>query len=266
MKVGGRGYGPPSTRTPWTKGGTAISKALLVRKSFASKIGPIPATYSEPATCPIYCPWRRNGCYARCNLQVLSAWKRAARGLTIWRLIDELADLPDGSLFRWGIAGDLPGDGRRINLTEVLALARSVKRLKAWSYTHYLTPPAGESVSDFTAGKTWWNWGWTNREAVVATQAAGLTVNLSADNPRQADEMADLGIAPVVTVLQSNARRKVFTPAGRPIRVCPASLTKKVTCANCGFCAVNSPDRKIVGFPAHGIQRRYVDEKVRESA
>lgn len=259
---------PSSTRTdPWT-GGSAITRSLLIHRSKASKIGPIPATYVDSGTCPVYCPHGQDGdCYAACNLQVLAAWNRAMReGLTLWRLLPEIDNLPDGVLFRWGIAGDLPGDGRRINLTEALALARSVKRLKAWSYTHYLTPPAGEPVSSFTAGNAAWNWGRANLSAVAAIQAAGLTVNLSADYLSQADEYADLEVAPVVTVLPRDARRATRTPAGRRVRVCPASLNAKVTCSTCGFCAKREPDRDIVGFPAHGLLWKIADARVRAHA
>jgi hypothetical protein len=184
----------------------------------------------------------------------------------MWQLVRMLDELPDGSPLRWGVAGDLPGDGRRINLAEVTALAGAVKRLNAWGYTHYLTPPAGWSVRRFTTGNSSWAWGPHNLAAVASAQAAGLTVNLSADHPRQADELAELGIAPVATVLPRRSRGRLVSPAGRRIVVCPASGGSGVTCASCGLCARRDEGRAIVGFPAHGALWRRVDARVRDVA
>ena len=49
-----------------------------------------------------------------------------------------------------------------------------------------------------------------NRLLIAMAVKAGFTVNLSADNPAQADQLAALGIAPVVTVLaRAYARRAI---------------------------------------------------------
>jgi hypothetical protein len=103
-----------------------------------------------------------------------------------------------------------------------------------------------------------------NRRLIAMAVEAGCTVNLSADNPDQADQLAALGIAPVVTVLARayarGATRHRFkrqkdqwaetigewrdctsdlprhTPAGRRIAVCPATYSD-ATCKGCGACA-----------------------------
>jgi len=110
--------------------------------------------------------------------------------------------------------------------------------------------------------------------------AAGFTINLSADNPAQADQLADLKIGPVVTILgRDYARRAVrhrskgrpdewsetiaewrdriaalprHTPAGRRIAICPATYSA-ATCASCGACA--EPRGAVIGFPAPGAWR-----------
>jgi hypothetical protein len=92
-----------------------------------------------------------------------------------------------------------------------------------------------------------------NRHLIAGAVTAGFTVNLSANNLAQADKLAELGIAPVVTVLvRDYARRAVkhrfkrrrdewaetigewrdrtaslrrHTPAGRRIAICPATYT-----------------------------------------
>lgn len=219
------------------------------------------------ASCPVHCSLRLYACYAWCSLQIQAAWRRAeTEGLTIWELLPKLDELPDGALLRWGVAGDLPGDGHRINDVELSAFSKAAKRLKAWSYTHYLTPPNGVSVADFVGGNPAWSPGPHNIEAIESAQAAGFAINLSADNPRQADELADLELAPVATILPRDARGKLSTPKGRPIMVCPASLNKQVTCQTCGYCARSDNGRKIVGFPAHGLLWPTVDAQVRASA
>ncbi len=119
-----------------------------------------------------------------------------------------------------------------------------------------------------------------NRRLIAAAIKAGFTVNLSADNPAHADALAELGIAPVVTVLaRAYARRAVrhrykkrrdewaetiaewrdrtallprFTPAGMRIAICPATYTD-ATCKSCGACA--RVRDTVIGFPAHGAWR-----------
>jgi hypothetical protein len=108
----------------------------------------------------------------------------------------------------------------------------------------------------------------------------GFTINLSANNPAEADALADLRIGPVVTVVAHDyarravrhraksrpdewaetiaqwrdriARLPVRTPAGRRIAICPATYTD-ATCKSCGACA--EPHQPVIGFPAHGPWR-----------
>jgi hypothetical protein len=110
---------------------------------------------------------------------------------------------------------------------------------------------------------------------------AGFTINLSADNPAHADRLAELGIAPVVTVLARDYARRAIrhrfkrrpdqwaetigewrdrtaclsrhTTAGRRIAVCPATYSD-ATCKTCGACA--RVRDAVIGFPAHGAWRR----------
>ena len=106
-------------------------------------------------------------------------------------------------------------------------------------------------------------------------------VDLSANNPAQADRLAELGIAPVVTVLaRAYGRQAVrhrfkrqrdqwaetigewrertaslprYTPAGGRIAICPATYTD-ATCKSCGACS-RARDA-VIGFPAHGAWRQ----------
>jgi hypothetical protein len=103
-----------------------------------------------------------------------------------------------------------------------------------------------------------------NREAIAAVQGRGLVINLSADSPAQADELYEVGVAPVTTVLPEGVDGKVYqTPKGRRIVVCPAHYRDAVTCATCGtgrpLCARLDRDY-VIGFPAHGSGKRKASE------
>jgi hypothetical protein len=120
-----------------------------------------------------------------------------------------------------------------------------------------------------------------NRRLIIAAINAGFTINLSADNTAHADKLAELGIAPVVTVLarayaRRAARRRLKwwpdqwaetigewrdrtfslprrTPAGRRIAIRPATYSD-ATCKTCDACA--RVRDAVVGFPAHGAWRQ----------
>jgi hypothetical protein len=180
----------------------------------------------------------------------------------------KIAALRPGRLWRYAQAGDLPGYGPAIDgkLLQELVIANAGKRAIAFTYKPVLgnDPVAVE-----------------NRRLIVASVAAGFTVNLSANNPAQADKLAELGIAPVVTVLaRAYARRAIrhrfkrrrdewaetigewrdrtaslprYTPAGRRIAICPATYSD-ATCKSCGACA-HARDA-VIGFPAQGAWRQ----------
>jgi hypothetical protein len=180
----------------------------------------------------------------------------------------KVAALRPGRLWRHAQAGDLPGTGAKIDgaLLDELVAANTGKNTIA--FTH--KPVFGE---DPVAVE--------NRRLIATAVKAGFTVNLSANNPAHADRLAELGIAPVVTVLaRAYARRAVrhrfkrrrdewsetigewrdrtallprYTPAGRRIAICPATYTD-ATCKTCGACA-NARDA-VIGFPAHGAWRQ----------
>ena len=88
----------------------------------------------------------------------------------------------------------------------------------------------------------------------------GFVVNLSSDSLSEADRLAELGVAPVVTVLVPGTPRHQKTPAGRQVIACPAQVMD-TTCAKCKLCAL--PKRKaIVGFYAHGFRKNRVHLKL----
>src|ERR1700730_16407010 len=127
-------------------------------------------------------------------------WRRVSHGPAggTWaEFCGKIAALRPGCLLRYSQAGDFAGDGSTIDgkLLEELVAANAGKN--AIAFTH--KPVLGD---DPVAVE--------NRRLISAAVEAGFTVNLSADTPAHADRLADLGIAPVVTVLaRAYARRAV---------------------------------------------------------
>ena len=230
----------------------------LTPTSGNSKTGRIPVTTSTGRTCPPTCPFNsRNegGCYAE-NGKLAMHWRKVSAGTrgTEWtsflaQLDTTLAAAPARQLWRHNQAGDLPGTGARINRRQLDQLAATNHRhaARGWTYTH---KPVLESESEKHAA--------ANR-AAIAQANQKFTVNLSGNSPAHADQLAELGIAPVVCVLPANATGKLKTPAGRPIIICPAQTSDSTTCATCGLCAVRDPRRPIVGFIAHGSGAKRAD-------
>src|ERR1700731_1651487 len=198
-------------------------------------------------------------------------WDRVSRGSTggSWsEFCAKVAALRPGRLWRYAQAGDLPGYGPQIDggLLQELVAANIGKKAIAFSHK----PVLGDDPVALE-----------NRRLIAAAIEAGFTVNLSADTPAHADRLAELGIAPVVTVLaRAYARRAVrhrfkrqrdewaetigewrdrtaslprHTSAGRRIAICPATYSD-ATRKTCGPCA--HVRDAVIGFPAHGAWRQ----------
>jgi hypothetical protein len=244
-------------------------RAHFISVSQNAKTGPMPASIIERASCWPGCALYENGCYAETGALALH-WDRVSQGVRggSWsEFCTKVAALRPGHLWRYAQAGDLPGYGAQIDgeLLNELITANAGKQVIA--FTH--KPVRG---SDRVAAE--------NRRLITAAVKAGFMVNLSADNRAHADALAELGIAPVVTVLaRAYARRAVrhrykkrrdqwaetiaewrdrtaplprFTPAGTRIAICPATYTD-ATCKSCGACA--RVRGAVIGFPAHGAWR-----------
>lgn len=225
-------------------------------RSSNAKTGPMPVSTTDKASCPSDCPFKGNGCYAEAGPLGMMWRKMSEAGpnaafksgvatvKTIdWAaLCDKVSELPQDQLWRHNQAGDLPQDGHgNIDTDMVGALVDANAGKRGFTYTHH-------NVAQNAA----------NRAVVADANARGMTINVSANSPRHADALADLGL-PVVSVLAADVdghtTKTVDTPQGRKIVVCPATYRDDVSCASCGLCAVS--DRKvIVGFPAHGASKR----------
>lgn len=212
-------------------------------KSRNSKTGDIPVSTSNKATCPDACPLKTTGaCYAK-HGPLGMLWSaidsgNAKRGAITWStLLSRVSALPEGQLWRHNQAGDLPGHGDTIDKDDMLALVEANKGKRGFTYTH-------KPVDDKA-----------NAALVSHANANGFTVNLSADNLNEADDLKALSIGPVVTVLPREAPAVSYTPKGNKVVVCPAQQRDNVTCKSCGLCAIATRD-VIVGFLAHGVSAK----------
>ena len=216
-------------------------KIHFIRESSNRKTGPIPVTYSERDTCPESCPHYRADCYAEDYYTAMNWNKVPARGDNLSDLCEKIAALPEGQLWRHNVAGDLPGRGETVDAAALGEIVRANIGKRGFTYTHKKSADAVIWARHAT------NW--------------GFTVNLSADDAGEADELAAHGL-PLVCIVPMDTPEKTTTPGGLPIVVCPAQTRDDKTCADCGLCA--RADRAvIVGFRAHGTRAKIADQKSR---
>jgi len=157
-------------------------------------------------------------------------------------LCDKVAKLPDGTLWRHNVAGDLPGEGEKIDSKALAALVLANKGKRGFTYSHKKSPQA--------------------IKAIKAANMAGFTINLSADDVGEADRLADMQAGPVVSIVPIDTPEKSYTPDGRVVVICPAQTRDDVTCKTCGLCSRGSRET-IIGFRAHGTRAKLADEKAR---
>jgi hypothetical protein len=244
-------------------------KALFVSVSQNAKTGPIPATIIERESCWSGCALYDKGCYAFYGAlgHFWSGVSEGTRGGSWDELCAKIAALPKRTLWRYAQAGDLPGADDAIDTELLWQLVVSNRGKKVIAFTHKPVL-ADTSIAH------------RNRCTIAVANAVGFTIYLSANNPAEADVLAELGIGPVVTILAHDYARRtvrhrakgrpdewaetiaewrdriaplpIRTPAGRRIAICPATYTG-ATCKSCGACA--KPREAVIGFPAHGPWR-----------
>jgi hypothetical protein len=229
-----------------TDRGTTLRVALTL-KSANKKTGNIPQSYSGSESCPPICPFLEI-CYPSSGPAAIH-WRKidsGERGVPWAQFLLAVGEIPAGQLWRHNIAGDLPGepDLQTIDALAVADLAAASSHARGFTYTHYdVINHAG------------------NRATIRAANAAGFTINASANNLEHADAIKraapDL---PVAVVLPSDFEGQTCrTPDGHLVTVCPAVTRKGVTCKSCKLCAVENR-AAIVGFPAHGTHKKVVTE------
>jgi hypothetical protein len=212
-----------------------------------SKTGVMPVTTSSKSTCPDTCSLKEKGCYAKYSF-LGNYWDKLTSGkvnnsLNYSELLKAISKLSKGTLWRHNQAGDLLHDNGVIDSNSLVGLVNANKGKRAIVYTHHLP-----SVSN-------------NASLIKLANDSGLTINLSSDTLKQADEYIALDIAPVVTLLQLGSDKVSYTPAGNKVVKCPADKVKGITCASCGLCALSKRDY-IIGFEVHGIAKKSINNSL----
>ncbi len=221
-------------------------RAHLTLRSSNAKTGPIPVSSTERASCPPSCPFI-NRCYGESGFHTRMHWDKidkGERGSNWSGFLERVRSIPAGSLWRHNQVGDLAGKGEKVDARKLGQLTKANQGRRGYTYTH-------KPVISGVHAKA-------NAKAIEEANKAGFTINLSGNNPAHADRLANLGIAPVVTVVARETPDVSYTPQGRKIVVCPAQQRDDVTCASCGLCARQRS--VIVGFRAHGVNAAKVEQ------
>lgn len=244
-----------------------MSNYHMTRVSTNKKTGPIPVVTVSKDTCPTSCPLKGAGCYAEGGPLAIH-WKLVTekrRGFSFEGLLEAISSLPKKQLWRYGQAGDLPGDGDEINVDKMAQLVNANRSRPVIAFTH---KPV--EIGD-------------NRTILRDAASKGFHINLSADNLDEADELLEEGLPVAVTlpeVFQRKHRKDTWleslsefrdrvlkvgrrTPKGHKVAICPATYSD-TTCAECKACSVLKPGQ-IIGFPTHGHRKRMVDRRLMEN-
>jgi len=219
-------------------------KYRFTRLSENRKTGPISVITASAATCPPDCALRDKGCYAQHGAMV-GNWRRVSSGGDTIKLVAQRLAEEGTPVWRYGDAGDLPGDGQTVDYGALWMLVDASVGRRGIAYTHHRSVAALDAIRQVNA-------------------LGGLTINVSANSAAEADalrqEWPDL---PIVAVLPMSVGPKGHrTPAGQRVVVCPAEYSR-VTCSTCGagspLCARADRDY-VIGFRAHGARRLTVSE------
>ena len=216
-----------------------VSLTMVSRNEKTSRI---PVTMTSALSCPKACLLRGNGCYSELG-PISWHWKKVTNGNkgTDWdTFCQKISDLKDNQAWRHNQAGDLVGDGYTIDKTALRKLICANTGKRGFTYTHY-DPSIGG-----------------NAEIIKESNENGFTINLSANNLTEADQLVKMNIGPVVTIMPLNAEKVTITPDGNKVVLCPATYREDVTCKSCLLC--QKQRKTIVGFPVHGIKKKTAEQ------
>lgn len=223
-----------------------LPRFFAVAHSQNIKTGDIPQTYTSHNSCPVRCPFHKNGCYAD-NFGTNFQWKRADNGMTVTELKKWVEkNTEKGALIRHNVGGDIAIPGTS-NVSPLLLgrLLDAFTDRKAYSYTHC------EITEE-------------NAEFLRYSNSHGFVISFSCETVEEVDKARALGVPAVLTVTEFPTASAV-TPEGHFLVPCPAQTHEGMTCKKCRLCA--NPNRdSVVCFLAHGNQakkaRAAIEQKI----
>ena len=228
---------------------------ILLTESKNTKTGNIIQSYSSQSSCPVSCPFKESGCYAK-SIRTSKVWERAdnREDKRFTGCQDDLANALTGALwldkgdrdevmFRHNIAGDMAIAGTdKFDIATYLSMVAAIitanyrlkgvgspKHIKAFTYTH-----CSCSVND--------------RDCMRLLKDYML-VNISCETVNEAAITRGRGLNAVLTSINPEEDIAALKAKGIPAVQCPAQ-TKGITCKECRLC---SRDREsVVLFEVHG--------------
>ena len=210
----------------------------LVKTSGNKKLGAsVYKTYTTRDSCPETCAFLNSGCFGE-NFHQKFAWDKMHKtGHDFSQLMDEVGALPTRSKLRINVVGDYKDP-----IKEIPAFSQAVKRkqLDVLNFTHH----------------------YPTSDLIEAVKAASYTVNFSTESYAAALMCLDKGVNAVIA-LPSSTQGKSFKLDDATVVICPAQY-RDVTCENCMLCSQNRVERRIVvGFIAHGLKKKLIDEAIK---
>jgi hypothetical protein len=238
-------------------------------KTQALKLGQLQlASYTDKNSCPPTCEHMRKGtCYAL-HGPISLHWDKVSsgeRGGNLEILLQAIKRLRRGTVWRYGVAGDLPGLHICIDPAALAQITKANTGRLGYAYTHkpifrsqykkFLLKDHGITRQFFNKQVV------INKAAIIAANTGGFTINYSADTLAIADRVKKENIAPVVVSYAAAKETKAFkTPAGYQVALC-AYDADKIPCSECGdkttLCG-NSKRKAIIGFKAHGCRKKLI--------
>lgn len=220
-----------------------------------TKLGRIPASWTQKSTCPPSCPFlvvpdgkKAPGCYYWSGFRTRQAAKsldenKTGRAFDREQFIGWVLSLPIGQLWRDRVGGDqlpdldLDPTGETIDAHQLreVAKANNRRRARGFGYCHY------DVIENAH-----------NRLLLLMAQNKGLVLNASGNSLRHAARIKSA--APDLSVVATGPAdyaTKDQTIDGQRFIQCPQTWNKSITCQNCQLCALPERDYIIV-FPAHG--------------
>jgi len=212
-----------------------VAAYKLVDLSLNAKTGTMPAVYGHKASCPPSCGLF-DQCYGKSGRAALH-WATDT-GKSFADLLDWVTRLPRRAMWRFGVVGDLPGNGSTLCRDSVMKLARANKRRPLLAYSHY--PTSAENLA-----------------TLKAASDAGMVVNASCDSLDDI-KAARAANVPAVTYTSADDQRKAWHQDGLRFVTCPNQSTRSAPqCKDCQLCARGDRDFVVV-FRAHATKRNSI--------
>lgn len=228
---------------------------ILLPESQNSKTGNILQSYSSPSSCPVSCPFKESGCYAK-GIRTSKVWERAdnREDKRFIGCQDDLTNALTGALwldkgdsnevmFRHNIAGDMAVVG-----TDKFDIATYLSMVSAIMTANYRLKVAGSSKHIKAFTYTHCTYSINDRDCMRLLKDYML-VNISCETVDEAVITKGRGLNAVLTSIYPEADIAALKAKGIPAVQCPAQ-TKGITCKECRLC---SRDREsVVLFEVHG--------------